>query len=119
MPAETCNATAEPAVVENPWSRVPQLLHAPHRQMQLRCSCELTWVRTALSRHPYACVQSVAGSSPRSSSSEKDAEEGGMLGRLSPAQRHQLAVLLDTAMLKVRGAATAPLMLHLEAAGLQ
>lgn len=47
------------------------------------------------------CAQSVAGSSPRSSSSEKDAEEGGALGRLSTAQRHQLAVLLDTAMLKV------------------
>ena len=27
---------------------------------------------------------------------------GGALGRLSAAQRHQLAVLLDTAMLKVR-----------------
>ncbi len=52
------------------------------------------------------CAQSVAGSSPRSSSSEKDAEEGGALGRLSVAQRHQLAVLLDTAMLKVRDVAT-------------
>ena len=48
-----------------------------------------------------SCAQSVAGSSPRSSSSEKDAAEGGALGRLSAAQRHQLAVLLDTAMLKV------------------
>ena len=71
--------------------------------------------RAVLRRCHDARVQSVAGSSPRSSSSEKDAEEGGMLGRLTPVQRHQLAVLLDTAMLKVRAAAMAPPRLHLEA----
>ena len=53
-------------------------------------------------------MQAVAGGSPRSSSSDKDGEEGGTLGRLTPAQRHQLAVLLDTAMLKVRSAVAAP-----------
>ena len=70
------------------------------------------WICTpthaALRRRHNPCVQSIAGSSPRSSSSDKDAEEGGMLGRLTPAQRHQLAVLLDTAMLKARGPGTVP-----------
>ena len=42
------------------------------------------------------------GDSEQDSPAEADSDPPGLLERLSSKQRHQLAVLLDTAMLKVR-----------------